>query len=498
MTRVVASVPRRFDVRAILLRVILVVLVPLVVVGAPSNGAAQDVDGAGPVYVVQVTGTIDLGLAPYLDRVLGEAERAGAAAVVIEIDTPGGRLDAVIQMRDSIIDSPLRTIALVDSTAFSAGALVAIASNEIYMTPGSVMGAATPVLGGTGEVADEKTISAVRATFEAAAEENGRDPIVAAAMVDTSIAIDGLVDEGQLLTLTVSQAVEFGYADGVVANLSALLSELGLADRELVETSPSFAESIVRFVTNPLLAGLLLLGGLLLIVGDFFSGGVGVAALAGVGLLAVFFWGHLLAGLAGWEDVALVVIGVALIAVEVFVLPGFGVAGILGLVSLGAGTFLAMLYRDFDFVRTDDLVRAGTTVVLSLLGAVIGFVALLVFVSRRGPLAGLVLHAGSGDATPLPDRTSSGWLGWFDGDARLESDRRPSGPAPVEERSLVGATGVAVSDLRPAGVAEIEGERVDVVTSGELVPRGAPIEVVRDERYRRVVRQVASPVPPTP
>jgi membrane-bound serine protease (ClpP class) len=115
----------------------------------------------------------------------------------------------------------------VDSTAFSAGALVAIASDEIYMTPGAVIGAATPVLGGTGEVADEKTISAVRATFESTAEENGRDPQVAAAMVDTRIEIEGLVTDEELLTLTVSEAVEFGYAEGTVANLDALLVELG-------------------------------------------------------------------------------------------------------------------------------------------------------------------------------------------------------------------------------------------------------------------------------
>jgi membrane-bound serine protease (ClpP class) len=475
----------------VLLRALVLLIVPLAVLGSPgSSGAQADADD-GPVYLMRITGTIDLGLARYVDRVVAAAEDDGAVAIIIEIDTPGGRLDAVIQMRDTIIDTDVRTVALVDATAFSAGALVAIASDEIYMTPGAVLGAATPVLGGTGEVADEKTISAVRASFESAAEENGRDPRVAAAMVDTRIAIDGLVTGEELLTLTVSEAIEFGYAEGVVANLGALLVELGLDDNELVVTSLAFAEQLVRFLTNPLLAGLLLLGGFLLIIGDFFSGGLGIAALGGLALLSIFFWGHLLAGLAGWEDIVLVLVGIALIAVEVFVLPGFGVAGILGLIALGGGAFMAMIYRDFDFVTNDDLWRAGLTVGLTLVGAAVGIVLLIMLVSRRGAPSGLVLSTRLGSGETLTERTSSGWLRWFDADNRLEPDRidRPEGTEAKPEWSLVGSTGVAVSDLRPGGIVDIDGQRIDAVTSGEHLPAGEVIEVIRDDRYRRVVRK---------
>ncbi len=475
----------------VFLRALVLLVVPLTVLGSPgSSGAQADADD-GPVYAMRITGTIDLGLAPYVDRVVAAAEDAGAVAIIIEIDTPGGRLDAVIQMRDTIIDTDVRTVALVDAAAYSAGALVAISSDEIYMTPGAVLGAATPVLGGTGEVADEKTISAVRAAFESAAEENGRDPLVAAAMVDTRIEIDGLVTGEELLTLTVSEAIEFGYAEGVVANRDALLVELGLDDNELVVTSLSFAEQLVRFLTNPLLAGLLLLGGFLLISGDFFSGGLGIAALGGLALLSIFFWGHLLAGLAGWEDIALVLVGIALIAVEVFVLPGFGVAGILGLVALGGGAFMAMIYRDFDFVTNDDLWRAGLTVGITLVAAVVGIVLLIMLVSRRGAPSGLVLSTRLGSGQTLTQRTSSGWLRWFGADDRLEPDRieRPDGGEASPEGSLVGSTGLAVSDLRPGGIVDIDGHRIDVVTSGEYLPAGEMIEVIRDDRYRRVVRK---------
>lgn len=487
------------------------IMVALASLGLSGDDAAAQDDQRGPVYIVQITGTIDLGLAPYLDRVLGEAEDADAEAVIVEIDTPGGRLDAVLQMRDALSDTPLRTIAIVDSTAFSAGALVAISCEEIYMTPGAVMGAATPVVGGTGEVADEKTISAVRATFEATAEENGRDPEVAAAMVDTSVEIDGLVDDDQLLTLTVEEALDVGYAEGVVPDVSGLLDEVGLADRELVEPGLSLAEQLVRFITNPVLAGLLLLAGFLLLVGDLFSGGIGIVAAVGAALLGLFFWGHNLAGLTGWEDVALVALGVALIAVEVFVIPGFGVAGVLGLISVGAGAFLAMTFRDFDFVTTDDMWRAGLTVALALIGATIGMIAILSMLARSGSSRGLVLQARLGSGESLPTRSSSGWLRWFGAEDRLEHDRPertdsttvpqpatasdtpPSGDSPEGgTRSLTGVTGVALTDLRPSGLVDIDGERVDAITSGELVRRGEPIEVVRDEHYRRVVRRRAS------
>ncbi|MGD9999493.1 MAG: nodulation protein NfeD [Ilumatobacteraceae bacterium] len=474
-----------------LIRCVLLGVAGVGLFASPAPADAQSEAASGPVYVMRITGTIDLGLAPYVDRVVSEAEDHDAAAIIIEIDTPGGRLDAVIQMRDAIIDTDVRTIALVDSTAYSAGALVAIASNEIYMTPGAVLGAATPIEGDTGETADEKTISAVRAAFESAAEENGRDPQVAAAMVDTRVEIDGLVTDEELLTLTVSDALEFGYAEGTVANRDALLSELGLDDNELVVVQLSFAEQLVRFLTNPIVAGLLLLGGFLLLIGDFMSGGLGITAVAGVLLLGVFFWGHLLAGLAGWEDVALMLVGIALLAIEMFVVPGFGVAGILGLISLGAGAFLAMIYRDFDFVTNDALWRAGLTVAFTLLAVVAGAVLLIAMVSRRGAPSGLVLASRLGSDTAVTERTSRGWAGWFGVHDRLErdDDTRAAALDAPSEPSLLGATGTASSDLRPGGIVDIDGRRVDAITSGEFIPAGEPIEVVRDDRYRRVVRR---------
>jgi membrane-bound serine protease (ClpP class) len=446
-------------------------------------------DGEGAVYVIEISRTIDLGLAPYLERVLDDAKDAGAAAVIIEINTPGGRLDAVLQMKDAILDSPVRTIAFVDRTAFSAGALVAIASNEIYMTSGAVLGAATPVDGGTGDTASEKVVSAVRSTFAATAEARGRDPLVAEAMVDINVDIPGLSPSGQLLTLTTTTALDWGYADGVAETREELLATTGLADARVIETSLSLAERATRVITDPVIAGLLLTVGLILIVADFFVDGLGIMAIVGVIAIATFLWGHLVAGLAGWEDVTLVVVGVALIAIEIFIIPGFGVAGILGLVLLFGGIFLAMIGRD---IRSPDQVeRSAFTVVAVLLLLVVGWAVLMLTVPRRTRFGGTVLQS-TVDSSPSSGATqTSGWLRRFGGNASLDAEF--SGPhAPVSQaQSLVGASGIAVTPLHPSGTAEIGGSRIDVVAEGDFIDEGDAIVVVLDEGYRRVVQRAA-------
>lgn len=453
------------------------------------------------VYIVDISGTIDIGLAPYLSRILDEASDANAAAVILDINTPGGRLDAALQMRADLLEADVRTIAFVNPEAFSAGALIAIASDEIYMVPGGVMGAATPVTG-AGETAGEKTVSAVRSTFRATAEQRGRNPQVAEAMVDPVVEIEGLIEEGRLLTFTASEALEWGYAEGIVADREALLEELGLADATVEETSPGLAEDLVRFLTSPVLASLLFSAGFLLILADVFTGGIG--ALAGVGalMIGVFFWGHFLAGLAGWEGVVLVIIGVVLIGVEVFVIPGFGVPGILGAVSLLGGFYLSV--QGGEIVTDDDVNRSLSIVAGGFVLIVAGTLLILFLLPKATAFRGLVLQAQVNMPTPVPERQNRGIRRFF---SAPEPPKPAGAPVPVsrpeslrlrnlerddERPSLAGLRGTALSDLRPGGVATIQGQRVDVVTEGDYIAAGEPIEVTLDERYRRVVRRVAS------
>ena len=440
--------------------------------GPVTTAAAQEDAPLRPVHLVTVQGEIDLGLAALIERATVEAEEADAAALVVLVDTPGGRLDAVLRMRDALLGTSVPTVAFVDRDAFSAGALVAIASERLWVAPGAVIGAATPVLG-DGTTADEKTISAVRAVFRATAAERGRDPAVAEAMVDPDVAVDGLVAAGTLATLDVTQARTFGYADGVAADLEELLAGLGLADAPRVDVDPALAERLVRFLTSSVVAGLLLSVGLWLLVGDVLGGGgLGLGAVLGGGAIATFLFGHLLAGLAGLESVVLLVLGIVLIAVEVLVLPGVGIAGASGVLAVVGGAALAMVDRDADVVPREAFLSAFSVAGLALIGAVV-------------LLVGALLLAGRAARRGRPTVTRRG------GRLVLASD-----VGGAHATGLVGTRGVTVTALHPAGVVEVAGERVDVVAEAGYLPAGTTVEIVVDEGYRRVVRATPEGTPP--
>jgi membrane-bound serine protease (ClpP class) len=435
-------------------------LLPLacLALAAPAGPAAAQ---APVVYRIAVTGTVENGLAPYVARSLREAETAGAAAAYLDIDTPGGRVDAAERISDAVRRSRIPVYAFVNPRAFSAGALIAISAKEIYMRPGAVMGAATPV-DGEGQRASEKMVSAMRAEFRAVAEERGLDPRIAEAMVDEQVAIPGVVEEGRLLTLTSGEARKVGYARGEVADEAALLQAVGLAGAEVISTEPNWAEQVVRFLTNPIVSPLLLSLGLLGLVLEIKSGAFGLGGLISLASLGLFFGSSFLIGLAGWEEVLLLGLGLVALAVEVFVLPGFGVAGVLGLVAVAAAMVLAMMGAA---PTAGDVAQA-----LAILGASLVITAAVVYAWLR--------HV------PNSDR----WGGLFLRGGMAQSEGYISAPTRAD---LVGQEGVAVTDLRPSGTATIAGERVDVVTEGEFVAQGSPVRVLRSEGYRHVVRGVA-------
>ena len=428
----------------------------------------------GQVYVATIDGTIDLGMTPYVKRTLNTAAEERAEAALLDINTPGGRLDAALSIKDALLDAEVPVIAYVNREAFSAGALIAISANKIYMDEGGVIGAATPV-DAEGEAAGEKVISAVRSDFRAVAEVRGRDPRIAEAMVDESIAIDGLVEEGKLLTMTTSEALQWGYADGEATTIAEALEAEGIVNAELIRVEYSLAERFVRFLTNPVVASLLISLGFLGLLAELTSPGFGVPGIAGILLLALFFWGGFLTELSGWEGVALVAIGLALIAVEIVLIPGFGVAGVLGLIAFMAGLYISLIGQG---ATSGDFIRAGLVLLASMIMIVVGAAAILtVLPNRRGWGGGLALQ------TSLP--RGSGLLTRLGGTAAGRSAGDPQGYV-----SLLGKRGVAVTVLHPAGVAQIDTQRVDVVSEGGFIDAGTPIEVIADEEYRRVVRAV--------
>ncbi len=420
--------------------------------------AAQE--RAAVVYRLDVHGTIENGLAPYLARGVREANAAGATAILLDLDTPGGRVDAAERIADAVRASSIPVYAFVNPRAYSAGALIALSTDGIYMRAGAVLGAATPV-DGEGTKAPEKYVSAMRAEFRALAEEQGLDPRIAEAMVDESLGAPGLAEPGQLVTLSTSEALRVGYAKAEVNTEAEALAAAGLAGATVQLVELNWAELVVRFLTNPVVSPLLLSLGVLALLAEIKAGAHGIGLLVGFVSLGLFFGSSLVLGLAGLEEVILLGLGVIAVAVEVFLLPGFGIAGVLGALLIGAAVVLAMLG---NFPSGGDVMQA-----LAVLGASVFITLAIAYAWLRhlpnsGRFTGLIhqgrAHAAEGYISALP---------------------RPE---------LVGQAGVAVTDLRPAGVATVSGEKVDVVTEGEYIKAGARIEVMRAEGYRHVVRQV--------
>jgi membrane-bound serine protease (ClpP class) len=422
---------------------------------------------AAEVWRLRIEGEIGNGTVSYLQAGLAAAEAAGAVAVVIEFSTPGGYLDAATACRDAILGSGVRTIAYVNREAYSAGALLAIACERIFFAPGGVMGAATPVYfdaAGEMKTASEKVVSAVRALFRATAEERGRDPDVAEAMVDPDVAIPGLVDQGKLLTLTARSALEWGYSDGDAPGLAQVLDQAGLGGRVVTEFAPRWVDAAVDVLTTPWLAALLIAVGVLGLLWEVLTPGFGVPGSVGIAALGLFFWAHYLAGLAGWESIVFLVAGVVAILLEIFVFTGtdFGLAGIAGLVLFGLGFYTAMVG---PFTHPAQVGVALSAVSLALVGGLILTAVVLTQLPRsRLRLGGVILQS-----------TITG---------------RAGDKGEVRTTEWVGRRGVAVTDLRPAGAGEFAGERVDIVAEEGFILKESPIVIVRDEGYRKVVREL--------
>ncbi|HSG82147.1 MAG TPA: NfeD family protein [Gemmatimonadota bacterium] len=411
------------------------------------------------VLRIPIDGTIDRGLGPFVKRALNEAVQSGAQYAILDINTPGGRVDAAWQIVDAIQEAQLPVYAFVDR-ALSAGAMIALSTDAIYMRPGATMGAATPVLGG-GDKASEKIVSAMRSEFRALAEARGLDPRIAESMVDETIEVPGVVAVGQLLTLTADEALSVGYANGIYDNLDALLTGLDIGGATVVTASVNWAESIVRFLTNPVVAPLLLTLGFLGLLFEVKTPGFGFGGMAGLIGLGLFFGSHLIVGLAGWEELILIGAGLILIALEVFVIPGFGVAGTLGILGVGAGLILSMLGR---FPTMMDMGVAFSVVVAALAFTGISAYAFLRHLRWSRRLGGIFLR----EATTKE-------AGYVSGDVRAD---------------LIGHMGVAGTDLRPAGVGTFGDERIDVVSEGPWIEAGTAIEIIQSEGYRHVVRKV--------
>ncbi len=418
----------------------------LVLLLLPLNMAAA---AEQPVVVVTVKGEIDAGQAALIHRALLEAENQNAQALLMEIDTFGGLVDAAVSIRDRISDSPLKTICFVKNRAWSAGALIAIAHRHIAIAPGGSIGAAEPI------PATEKTIAALKAEFSATAGKTGRNPKIAEAMVDKTLGFPGYAAPGQILALTDNQAKAAGYADVVAADRTAVLEHFGLSNAPVITYQQEWPEKLTGILSSPTVKSLLLSVIFLAVMTEIKTAGMGVAAFIGLVAAALFFGSQWLSGIAGWLEILLFLGGILLIVVELYT-PGVGVFGIAGIVSIFASIFFTL----------GGGLAALNMLAISLVIAVIAFLFILRWLPSSKLWARLVLK----DST----HTQQGYV------------------SSQDYSSFLNKTGVVTSLLRPSGVIEIEGMWLDVVSEGQFIEPGVRVKVVSVTGSRIVVRPIRS------
>ena len=414
----------------------------------PAAGSAKE----KAVYVVPLEHTVENGLYAFIDRALSEAEEQNAGLVVFEIDTPGGLVDAAGKIAKRMSDTSVDTAAFVNNEALSAGAYIALNTDKIYMVPNATIGSAA-VIDSIGNAADKKAQSYWSAAMRTSAEQNGRNPLYAEAMVDESIDLPEYgAEKGKLLTFTASQALKAGYSEGTVSSLDELLDELEYGDAEVRHIDESIPEKLARWLTSPYIIPLLFTIALVCMVIELFSPGFGIPGIISLTALILYFYGHLVAGLTGYETVALFIIGLILCVLELFV-PG-GIIGILGLAAVITSLFLA----------SDHPV----TVAVSLLAAaIIAVLAAILMIRMFGKQMNFFRKMILTDSTD----TKSGYV------------------SNKTRHELLGSSGIALTDLRPAGTARINDERLDVVTEGSFIPKDTKVIVIKAEGARIVVRE---------
>lgn len=400
---------------------------------------------------------IDVRTKRYVDLALTYAMDTKAEIVVIEMDTYGGEVGAAKEIVDRIMSFEKPVWVFINSDAASAGALISIACDSIYMTHGASIGAATVVVE-TGEKAPDKYQSYMRGIMRSTAEANGRDPRIAEAMVDEDIEIEGVTKKGEVITFTTSEANKHGFCEAEVSSIEEILKRNSVNNYELDRFHLSSTDRIIQFFINPFISGLLILA---IIGGIYFemqTPGVGFPGAIALAALILYLVPYYLNGLAdNWEIIALF-IGLALLGVEIFVIPGFGIAGISGIALIVISMILIMLNNDafdFEFVPMYRIVYATGAAV----GGIAGGILLLVFVAPRFTKTRFFSRVA---LTDTQERTQ-GYVSTFN------------------TQPMKGKRGVAYTVLRPSGKIMIDNVLYDAYTRGEYIEKDTQVVVVSDE-----------------
>ena len=427
------------------------------------------------VYRVPIQGTIDLGLPPFIERTIAAAEEEEAAAIIFDIDTFGGRVDAATQIKDAILGSKVLTVAFINRRAISAGALISLSCEKIYMTGGGTIGAATAV-DMQGKKASEKVISYMREEMASTAEKRDRNTTIATGMVDEELSFTHLVisgdsvevtdlegrKEGKLITLTTEKALKYKIADGEEDTFEEVLSALGISNATIRSAKENWSENFVRFLTNPVVASLLTTFGFLGILFELQSPGWGIPGTFGAVCLALSLGASYIVRLATMTDFLIIFVGVLLLLVEVLLIPGFGLAGLSGIGILLWGLYELLLPDVPVGHEIHSMVLTGFTI--GIIGGIIGFILMFKLMTK----------------TEFWQKLTSPNV--------QEKEKGYSSSIGLED--LTGEEGITDTDLRPSGWVNVGDQRIFVVTEGSYINKNEKVKILSVDGNRVVVRKI--------
>ncbi|MEG2071008.1 MAG: NfeD family protein [Bacteroidales bacterium] len=402
------------------------------------------------------------------EKAIEAAQKQKADYLFLELNTFGGELDAADKIRTLLLKAPMPTIVFINHNAASAGALISIACDTIFMAPGASIGAAS-VVDQTGAVLPDKYQSYMRSLMRATAEMNGRDPQIAQAMVDPDIYVKNVSDSGKVLTFTTQEAIQYGFCEGEASSKEIVLKTMYHDDYILVEQEITWLDKVIAFLINPAVSGLLIMciiGGIYF---EFQSPGIGFPIIVAITAALLYFAPHYLEGLAAHWEILLFIVGLGLLMVELFVIPGFGIAGISGIILMVGALVLTMIFNiGFDFQYTPRGSIVGN-LFLVLSASILGFF-LSLWLGKKLLIADT--RYGSLSLKTVLD-TEKGFIAQ---DMTLSQK--------------VGSEGIAITFMRPVGKIEIQGEIFDATSEIGLIDKGEKVKVTKFENAQLFVQKM--------
>lgn len=424
----------------------------------------QFVSAQKVVYKINIKDEISPAMVRQVQMGFAQAKESKADLILLHMNTYGGLVISADSIRTKILNSKIPIIVFIDNNAASAGALISIACDSIYMRSGANIGAAT-VVNDQAEAMPDKYQSYMRSTMRSTAEAKHRNPKIAEAMVDPDVYIEGIIDSGKVLTFTASEAIQNGYCEGVAENCDQVIRKYGFTNYKIVELKLSALDEIIGFLMNPALQSIFII----LIVGGIWfelqAPGFGFPSVAAIAGALLYFAPLYLGGLAENWEILLFMIGVVLLVLEIFVIPGFGVAGILGIVAMVSGLVLSLLDNvnfNFDAVSFNTISEAFFLVILSIFGAII-----VSFVFTKKVLSSRKIGFALFSENSKKD-------GYSSTDAHLSA--------------LVGETAIAQTMLRPAGKIRIQYNDFDAVAENGFIEKGSEVSIIGYQNAQLIVR----------